>query len=101
MMPAQSFILLDRDQAAAAASLNDGEADIAPRAIDRPGAGAGLNTNPDADGCAPGEAVPLAGCLVVPARVLDDPDYARFVPVLGRRPRALLDPDTLFLPPQA
>lgn len=40
----------------------------------------------------------LVGLWVAPARLLNDPDYARWVPTLGSLPIYVLDSDTLFAP---
>ncbi len=40
----------------------------------------------------------LVGKWVAPARVLNDPDYARWLPTLGTVPIHIFDSETLFLP---
>ena len=41
----------------------------------------------------------LVGKWVAPARLLNDPDYARWVSSLGSLPIYVMDSDTLFEPP--
>lgn len=41
----------------------------------------------------------LVGTWVSPARLLNDPEYQRWVPTLGTYPIYVMDSDTLFLPP--
>lgn len=41
----------------------------------------------------------LVGKWVSPARLLNDPDYSRWVPTLGTLPIHVMDSDTLFQPP--
>jgi hypothetical protein len=40
----------------------------------------------------------LVGQWVAPARLLNDPDYSRWVPTLGQLPIHVMDSDTLFAP---
>ena len=40
----------------------------------------------------------LVGQWVSPARLLNDPDYSRWVPTLGTLPIHVMDSDTLFVP---
>lgn len=42
----------------------------------------------------------LVGMWVAPARLLNDPDYVRWVPTLGLLPIHVLDSDTIFPPPE-
>ena len=41
----------------------------------------------------------LVGEWVAPARLLNDPDYSRWVPTLGTLPIHVMDSETLFPPP--
>lgn len=41
----------------------------------------------------------LVGEWVAPARLLNDPDYVRWVPTLGLLPIHVMDSETLFPPP--
>lgn len=42
----------------------------------------------------------MVGKWVAPARLLNDPDYSRWVPTLGELPIHVMDSDTLFPPPE-
>lgn len=85
-MTVQAWIIFTPEQRDAAVLLNDdGAAKIFPRYIDNP-----LANNL-------GEGV-LIGCSVAPARLLNDPDYARWVSTVGQFPIRSLDSEVLFLP---
>jgi hypothetical protein len=90
-MTTQAWIVMTVAQANAAVALNGGGIGVDPRTIDNPLAinilGIPLNLSP------------LTGKKVVPARLLNDPDYARWVPTLGTYPIILMDSDVIFLPP--
>lgn len=42
----------------------------------------------------------LVGSWVAPARLLNDPEYSRYVPVMGQLPINVMDSDILFQPVQ-
>lgn len=42
----------------------------------------------------------MVGMWVAPARLLNDPDYTRWVATLGEMPIHVMDSDTLFPPPE-
>ena len=82
-----AWIILSPAQALAAVALNDGDAALAPPVIDNP-----LANNL-------GDPVVSVGVSLVPARLLNDPAYARWYSTLGSLPIRMLDSDILFLPP--
>jgi len=87
-MASQSWIVMTTEERDEALLLNpDGVAKISPRVID----------NPLADNLGHGV---LLGKWVAPARVLNDPEYERWLPSLGVLPIRLLDDEIIFLPPQ-
>lgn len=88
-MTTQAFILLDAQQKADAEALNDtpgsGGVAVEAREIENPlSNNLGLGT--------------LVGLFVIPARILNDPLYVRWVPSLGALPIHVMDSDTLFAP---
>lgn len=86
-MTVQAWIVMTVEQKDAAVELDDGGARLGPREIENVLAdNVGLGT--------------LLGKWVAPARLLNDPDYARWVPSLGALPIHVLDTDTIFLPIQ-
>lgn len=85
-MPTLAWIILTPTEAADSVLLNDPDYAVAPREID----------NPLADNL--GEGV-LVGKFVLPARLLNDPYYVRWVPSLGSLPIRTIDSDVLFIPP--
>ena len=87
-MAVLAWIILTPEQAVEAVALNTEAAAVSPRRIDRP----------LADGLDDGD---LVGRLVLPARLLTDPDYASWAPLLGGCPIRTLDSDVLFQPPAA
>lgn len=89
-MATQAFILVDATQKAAAEALNDNDVAVYGRLIDNPLANnLGLGTL-QAD--APDQR------FVIPARVLNDPLYERWVATLGQLDIHVMDSDTLFVP---
>ena len=83
-MITQAFLIFDDTQRQAAEALND-DIKVLPRAID----------NPLADQLGEGA---LVGKFVAPARLLNDPDYARWVDMCSTLPIRTFDSDTLFVP---
>lgn len=81
-----AWIVMDEGQKNAAILLDDAEAALGPNLID----------NPLANNLGQGT---LVGKWVVAARILNDVLYARWVPTLGTYPIAVMDGDTLFIPP--
>jgi hypothetical protein len=79
-MSVQTFIILTPAQKASAEALNDGNAAVMPRLVDNPLAGDILNK------------------YVAPARILNDPAYARWFVSLTGLPRQILDSDMIFAP---
>lgn len=84
-MTVQAWIVMTGAQKDAAVALNDEEIQVQPPEI----------TNPLANNLGYGT---LVGQFVVPARLLNDPDYSRWVPTLGTYPIHVMDSDTLFVP---
>lgn len=84
-MTVQAWIIMTQTERDDAEALNDEEAAIGARQID----------NPLANNLGQGT---LVGKWVAPARLLNDPDYSRWVPTLGALPIAVMDSDTLFVP---
>jgi len=84
-MTVQAWIIMDQQQRDAATALDDGNAMLGARLIDNP-----LSNNL-------GQGT-LVGKWVAPARLLNDPDYSRWVPTLGSFPIVVMDSETLFLP---
>lgn len=84
-MTVQAFIVLTSAQATAAQVLNNDDYAVAPQAI------ANILANNLGYGT-------LVGGYVLPARILNDPGYADWVPSLGSLPIHVMDSDTLFPP---
>jgi hypothetical protein len=84
-MTVQAWIIMTEAQKVAATLLDDEEAMLGARAI----------VNPLADNLGYGA---LVGKWVAPARLLNDADYARWVPTLGGLDIRTMDSDTLFAP---
>lgn len=85
-MTVQAFIIMTQQQRDDATELDDEEAMLGARQIDNP-----LANNL-------GQGV-LVTAWVAPARLLNDFEYQRWVPTLGSLPIAVMDSETLFLPP--
>lgn len=84
-MTVQAWIILDATQATDARGLNDSDHGVDPMEVANPlAANLGI---PD-----------LVGKFVLPARLLNDLGYVRWVPSLGGLPIHVLDSDTLFGP---
>lgn len=86
-MSVQAWIVLTGSQKNAAVELNDGEIQVDPMEV----------TNHLADNLGYGA---MLGSFVLPARLLNDTDYSRWVPTLGTYPIHVMDSDTLFAPVQ-
>lgn len=84
-MTVQAWIVMTPAEKTAAALLDDQEVALGGREID----------NALANNLGYGT---LLGQWVAPARLLNDSDYARWVPTLGLLPIHVMDSDTLFLP---
>lgn len=82
-MTVQAWIVLDEQEKDAAVLLDDEDAALGPREI----------VNALANNLGFGT---LVGQWVAPARLLNDPAYARWVPTLGALPIHVMDSDTLF-----
>lgn len=82
-MTVQAWIVMDSTQKTAAVALNDDEIQVRPPEI----------ANALANNLGYGT---LVGQFVVGARILNDPDYVRWVPTLGSLPIHVMDSDTLF-----
>jgi hypothetical protein len=85
-MTVQAWIIMTQTQRDDATALDDDDAMLGARQIDN-----ALSNNL-------GQGT-LVGKWVAPARLLNDPDYSRWVPTLGTLPIAVMDSDTLFVPP--
>ena len=84
-MTVQAWILMTPAQKTEAETLDDNNARLGPREIDNPLANnLGLGT--------------ILGMWVAPARLLNDPDYARWMPALNLLPIHILDSDVIFIP---
>lgn len=84
-MTVQAWIIMTQSERAVATDLDDAEALLGARHIDNPLANnLGLGT--------------LVGNWVAPARLLNNIEYARWVPSLGSLPIAVMDSETLFIP---
>lgn len=83
----QAWIVMTDAQKTAATALDDDDAMLGARQI----------TNVLANNLGFGT---LLGKWVAPARLLNDPDYVRWVPTLGLLPILVLDSDTIFPPPE-
>jgi hypothetical protein len=81
-----AWIIMEPAQKDAAVLLDDEEAALGPNQID----------NPLANNLGHGT---LVGKWVVAARILNDVLYERWYPTLGTYPIAVMDGDTLFIPP--
>lgn len=79
----QAWIVMDATTCAAAIALNDEDAAVDPLEI----------TNSLANNLGYGT---LVGQFVVPARLLNDPSYTRWVTPLGSLPIYVMDSTTLF-----
>lgn len=84
-MTTQAWIVLDSTQATDALTLNDDNFAVDPIPVD----------NTLANNLGYGT---LVGQYVLPARLLNDPDYSRWVSSLGSLPIHVMDSETLFLP---
>lgn len=85
-MTVQAWIVMTQQERDDATALDDGDARLGARQID----------NSLANNLGYGT---LVGQWVAPARLLNDPAYARWVPTLGTLPIHVMDSDTLFIPP--
>jgi len=84
-MTVQAWIVMTTKEKNSAILLNDKNAALGPREITSPLAiNLGYGT--------------LAGHWVAPARLISDPDYARWAKPLGALPIYVMDSDTLFVP---
>jgi hypothetical protein len=84
-MTVQAWIIMTQTERDDATELDDENAMLGARQIDNP-----LSNNL-------GQGT-LVGRWIAPARLLNDPDYSRWVPTLGILPIAVMDSDTLFIP---
>lgn len=84
-MTVQAWIVMTAAQKEAATALDDEDAILGAREIG----------NTLANNLGYGT---LVGQWVSPARLLNDPDYLRWVPTLGTLPIHVMDSETLFLP---
>ena len=84
-MTVQAWIVMTTSEKDAATLLDDGDARLGAKEID----------NPLANNLGYGA---LVGQWVAPARLLNDPDYIRWVATLGTLPIHVMDSDTLFIP---
>lgn len=84
-MTVQAWIVMDTTTKNAAIALNSEEITVAPMAVD----------NALANNLGYGT---LVGSFVLPARLLNDPDYTPWVTLLGSLPIHVMDSDTLFQP---
>jgi hypothetical protein len=84
-MTVQAWIVMTTSEKDAATLLDDEDAMLGAREID----------NALANNLGYGT---LVGQWVAPARLLNDPDYARWVPTLGTLSIHVMDSDTLFVP---
>jgi len=84
-MTVQAWIVMTAAQKEAATALDDEDAMLGAREIG----------NTLANNLGYGT---LVGQWVSPARLLNDPDYQRWVPTLGTLPIHVMDSETLFLP---
>lgn len=82
-MTVQAFIVMDTATKGSAEALNGGGVAVAPQEI----------VNALANNLGHGT---LVGQWVAPARLLNDPDYSRWVTLLGSLPIYVMDSDTLF-----
>lgn len=84
-MTVQAWIIMTASEEAAARMLDDASRRLGARRVDHPLADElGLGV--------------LVGRYVAPARLLADPDYAAWVPMLSHLPAATLDSGALFAP---
>ena len=84
-MAVMAWILMTPAEKDDAVALDGNGIELGPREIENPLANnLGLGT--------------LVGKWVSPARLLNDPDYQRWVPTLGLLPIHVLDSETLFPP---
>lgn len=86
-MTVQAWVVMTPAEKNAAITLDDGSAALGPLEV----------TNPLSNNLGYGT---LVGMWVAPARLLNDPDYSRWVPTLGELPIHVMDSDTLFPPPE-
>lgn len=103
-MTTQNYFILTSAQRNAAMAFNDPAASIDPRGVDAATPGSGINLNENADGVNAGAPVVLSGKYVAPVRIINDPEYIAHVPdmiaYLSDLPWALLENETIFLPPE-
>lgn len=84
-MTVQAYILMTTAQKIEAEALDDMSARLGAREID----------NPLANNLGYGQ---IFGMWVAPARLLNDPFYARWVPTLGLLPIHIMDSEVIFIP---
>jgi len=85
-MTVQAWIIMTSAEKNSATLLDDEDAMVGARRID----------NSLANNLGQGT---LVGKWAAPARLLNDPDYVRWVSTLGSLPISVMDSDTLFVPP--
>lgn len=84
-MTVQAYILMTQVERDAATALDGGSVALGAQQID----------NPLANNLGYGT---IVGMWTAPARLLNDPDYARWVPTLGLLPIHVMDSATLLIP---
>lgn len=84
-MAVLAYIVMTTSEKDDATLLDDQEAMLGAKEID----------NPLADNLGLGV---LVGKWVAPARLLNDPEYVRWVPMLGLLPIHVFDTETIFIP---
>jgi len=100
------FCVLTPAEHAIAESLDDdANYQVGGRAVDAVSPGTGINLNSGATNYPlGGETVTLVGNIVVPQRIIDDPDCATYCPdlrdYLMTMPWCTLDSEVIFLPPE-
>lgn len=102
-MSTQNYFVLTAEQCITAHTFDSPDAAIGERAVDSASPGSGVNINDLATGFNVGDPITLVGKFVAPVRIVNDPAYLFYVPdmvtYLLTLPAALLENETIFLPP--
>lgn len=103
-MAVTNFFVVTAAERSAIAAFDSEDLQFGGRLIDNTSPGVGINLNDNAADYEPGDVVTLAGKYVADKRMVDDPDYVANVPgmiaLLAAKPFCLLEPETIFAPPE-
>lgn len=101
-MTVQNFFVLTSAQRDTAMGFNGEDVAINPRAVDNTSPGIGINLNDNAADYESADPVTLTGRYVAPKRIVDDPAYLFYAPLmvafLLTLPWCTLETETIFAP---